>query len=400
MVNHVNEYEFIKWIKSGGYGKVFLGKHVITGELVAIKKIDVHDFSSEDLYNISRESVYLESFKHKNIIKCLNSYVYDNNFFNVMEHAAGGELNSYLANKGPLPEPDAKRIFMQFHDAVKYIHSKNVIHRDLKPNNILFLDVECTQVVLIDFGISGISNGNNKETVKAGTTRFMPPEMISGLKYESSPKLDVWALGVILYLMVFGQYPFDAQKESDIVNKIIRETLKFPNNILLTKVCYTLLQGMLEKNQAFRMDINDQLFEDWFKDNSPSIENVSLVNPLEGAMANNNNNLMNNNASPRKVKKVSLSSHTMKSTYESKKNTSNIISKFSNGEISSDSNKKIKKDFYLSKSPEQKLRVSFPKQTTIISENNNNITPQNNENPPKYTKSSSLVIPHKQSFKK
>lgn len=113
---------------------------MITKVDVAIKKQDISCLSSEEIYNISREGLYLRSFKHKNIVKFINSYVYENHFYTVMECAKGGELNCYLEIMNFLSEWEARRIFKQIHEAVRYIHSKNVVHRDLKPNNILFLD--------------------------------------------------------------------------------------------------------------------------------------------------------------------------------------------------------------------------------------------------------------------
>ncbi len=182
VLNYVYEYEFVRWIKSGGYGKVFLGKHLLKKDYyVAIKKIETSNLSTDEIYNISREALYLQSFQHKNIIKYINSYIYDNHFYTVMDFAAGGELVGYLSEHKILSESDCKRIFKQVHDAVKYIHSRNVIHRDLKPNNILFLDEKYENVVLIDFGISGYSSGNIKEEIKAWTTKFIPPELASGL---------------------------------------------------------------------------------------------------------------------------------------------------------------------------------------------------------------------------
>jgi len=187
-VNYVNMYEFIKNVKAGGYGKVYIAANVFTGEKVAIKKIDTGNLcknnlivilASEETYNISREAVYLESFKHKNIIKVLQSYLLNNIFYIIMEYAKGGELTTFLKSKKMLSESEAKRIFKQLHDAVKYIHSKNVIHRDLNPNNILFLDENQDNIVIIDFGISGSYVGNVKEKINAGTVKFVPPEVYS-----------------------------------------------------------------------------------------------------------------------------------------------------------------------------------------------------------------------------
>lgn len=155
-MNYANENEFVSWIKSGGYGKVYKGiyilifkaRNVITGEYVAIKKQDISALNSEEIYNISRESLYLQSFKHRNIVKFINSYVYENQFYAVMQCAVGGELNAYLDKQKYLSEFEARRVFKQLHEAVKYIHSRNVVHRDLKPNNILFLDEKRENVVV------------------------------------------------------------------------------------------------------------------------------------------------------------------------------------------------------------------------------------------------------------
>ena len=178
--NYFNQYRFIRWIKSGGYGQVFLSKHVYTKKEYAIKQIDTTDFSNEDLYNISREHLILRSMMHKNVIRCYDSFAHNNKFYTVMDFAEGGELTYLLKDKGTLSEDEAKKIFKQIYEAVCYIHSQNIIHRDLKPNNILFLDKERTHIVIIDFGISGMANGNQREKIKAGTTSFLPPEMASG----------------------------------------------------------------------------------------------------------------------------------------------------------------------------------------------------------------------------
>ena len=270
--NHFNQYQFIRWIKSGGYGQVFLANHVYTKKEYAIKQINTTGFSNEDLYNISREHLILRSMIHKNVIRCYDSFAHDNKFYTVMDFAEGGELSVLLKDKGILPESEAKTIFKQIYDAVCYIHGQNIIHRDLKPNNILFLDKEKTHIVIIDFGISGMANGNQREKIKAGTTSFLPPEIASGEEYSSNPKIDIWALGIILYLMVQGCYPFEGKTTKDIIRSILRDKLEFNKKIKISAPLKTLIGGMLEKNYRFRIDDDADLFDKWFNYTGPAIK--------------------------------------------------------------------------------------------------------------------------------
>ena len=270
--NHFNQYKFIRWIKSGGYGQVFLSKHVYSKKEYAIKQIDTTDFSNEDLYNISREHLILRSMLHKNVIRCHDSFAHNNKFYTVMDFAEGGELTLLLKDKGALSEDEAKKIFKQIYEAVCYIHSQNIIHRDLKPNNILFLDKERTQVVIIDFGISGMANGNQREKIKAGTTSFLPPEIASGEEFSSNQQLDIWAMGIILYLMVEGSYPFDGKNTKEIITAILKNRLEFNKKIKISQPLKTLIGGMLEKNYRFRIDDDSELFNKWFNYTGPSIK--------------------------------------------------------------------------------------------------------------------------------
>ena len=266
--NNYNQYEFIRPLKSGGFGKVFLVKEVLTGTEYAIKEISIEHFSNEELYNISREYMILKDMSHKNIIKFHSYFTYNNKFYTVMDYARGGELSALLESKKKLTEEEAKFIFKQIYNAVCYIHGKNIIHRDLKPNNILFLDEQQTQIVIIDFGIAGFSNGNQKEIVRAGTDRFLPPEMVSGKNFLSTTKLDMWALGVILYRMVEGCYPFEGKttkNNNSSKYNIFKNKMEFNPKIKLSSALKNLLEGLLEKNHRFRIDNDNILFLKWFE---------------------------------------------------------------------------------------------------------------------------------------
>ena len=267
--NNFYQYEFIRWIKSGGFGNIYLAKEVDSNKDFAVKEISVKNFSNENLYNISRESMILKEMSHINIIKFHRIFTYNQKFYIIMDFARGGELSSILSSNKPLKEEHAKNLFHQIYNAVCYIHSKNIIHRDLKPNNILFLDEEKTHIIIIDFGISGSSKGNQKELVKAGTQLYLPPEVLTGVEFSSSTKLDIWALGIILYQMVEGCHPFENKnKKGSVINNILKNKLEFNKKIQISESLKKLLQGLLEKNYRFRIDTGDPLFEKWFEDNS------------------------------------------------------------------------------------------------------------------------------------
>ena len=263
--NYEYEFKIIDNIKKGGFSEIFLAKHNLTKKLYAIKKTNLSKFGLDSLYIVSREAMFLESLKHKNIIKIYNSYLSHENLYIIMDYAKGGELSSVI-KEGGLDEKMCKFYFKQIYSAIQFIHSKNIIHRDIKLNNILFLDENKTNLVLIDFGISGCSNGNNSDIIKAGTINYMPPEMFDKNKFDTSDKIDIWALGVILYLLFTGKFPYDGKNTEQIFEKIIKQPLVFPKNKKISETLYKLLNSLLEKNSINRININSPLFNDWFED--------------------------------------------------------------------------------------------------------------------------------------
>jgi serine/threonine protein kinase len=354
--NHYNQYQFIRWIKSGGYGQVFLSKHVYSNKEYAIKQIDTTDFSNEDLYNISREHLILRSMIHKNVIRCHDSFAHDNKFYTVMDFAEGGELTYLLKEKGTLSEDEAKKIFKQIYEAVCYIHSQNIIHRDLKPNNILFLDKERTQIVIIDFGISGMANGNQREKIKAGTTSFLPPEVASGEEFSSNQKLDIWAMGIILYLMVEGCYPFDGKNTKEIIMSILRGKLEFDKKIKISNPLKTLIGGMLEKNYRFRIDDDSDLFNKWFDYTGPAIKRKKTLD--DKTIKKKTENTFNYLTPTKSTSLKRLPTHSYNNYNKNQKQT-NLMSKFK--EVGNNTN--------------IKSNTNIPKFSQIIERKNSQLLP-------------------------
>ena len=375
--NHFNQYKFIRWIKSGGYGQVFLSKHVYTKKEYAIKQIDTTDFSNEDLYNISREHLILRSMIHKNVIRCHDSFAHNNKFYTVMDFAEGGELTLLLKDKGALSEDEAKKIFKQIYEAVCYIHSQNIIHRDLKPNNILFLDKERTQVVIIDFGISGMANGNQREKIKAGTTSFLPPEIASGEEFSSNPKLDIWAMGIILYLMVEGAYPFDGKNSKEIIASILRNRLEFNKKIKISQPLKTLIGGMLEKNYRFRIDDDSELFNKWFNYTGPPIKRKKTLE--EKNIKKKSENTFNYLTPTKSTSLKRLPTHNY-NNYNRNQNKTNLFSKFKESVNIVNKNNNIKLSANVTSSKHKIERKNSQLLPLINKKNNNTINFYNEVN--------------------
>jgi len=410
--NHYHQYEFIQWIKSGGYGQVFLAKKIYTEKEYAIKQIDTNNFSTEEVYNISRENLILRTMNHKNVIKLYDSFMYDKKFFTVMDYAKGGELTVLLEGKdgnknNKLSENECKKIFKQIYDAVCYIHERNIIHRDLKPNNILFLDEEKTHVVIIDFGISGFSNGNNREKIKAGTTMFLAPETACGKEYCSNRKLDIWAMGIILYRMVEGVYPFDGKNSKEIINNILKKNLEFNKKIKMSKPMKDLICGLLEKNHRFRIDDDSELFSKWFE-YMPTRKNstIEIIKISKDPIFDNSNkdsdNKLNNNVNMN-TNEENNKENNKESNKENKNSQISSYSSVVRG-ISNKDNNKFKILFKINK---EKKYINF-KQSAIDYNNNdinkkiNNINTQrtniksnhnNKELEDNFNKNKQLILP-------
>jgi len=378
--NYFNQYQFIRWIKSGGYGQVFLSKHVYTKKEYAIKQIDTTDFSNEDLYNISREHLILRSMMHKNVIRCYDSFAHNNKFYTVMDFAEGGELTYLLKDKGTLSEDEAKKIFKQIYEAVCYIHSQNIIHRDLKPNNILFLDKERTHIVIIDFGISGMANGNQREKIKAGTTSFLPPEMASGEEFSSNAKLDIWAMGIILYVMVEGCYPFEGKNTKEIIKSILKGKLEFNKKIKISNPLKILIGGMLEKNYRFRIDDNSDLFNKWFDYTPPVIKRKKTLDDKN--VKKKTENTFNYLTPTKSTSLKRLPSHSFNSynNYLKNQKQTNLMSKFKESANNSNTiNTNNLKENINTSLPLQKYERKHSQLLPLINQKNKNSIEINNE---------------------
>jgi len=229
---HIGDYEIGMTLGAGLQGKVKLGRHVRTGELVALKIIDKQKLRARELHNLQREVGAMERIDppHPNCVGLRavdDSAMYPKKdgttkevILLVVEYAPAGELFDYMMYTGQFPEPIAFAYFRQLLDALRVCHAHGVYHRDIKPENLL-LDAGFNLKVA-DFGLSALdADGAGAEPggrmwlrTECGTRGYMAPEILAHTAYDGA-KADVWSAGVVLFIMLGGFPPFQQATLSD-----------------------------------------------------------------------------------------------------------------------------------------------------------------------------------------
>jgi calcium-dependent protein kinase len=169
---------------------------------------------------------------HPNIIKLYEVFE-DNRYIHlIMELSTGGELFDRILDritkKNLYTEKEAASIFKQMMSAICYCHAQSICHRDLKPENLLLgSPAEDAPIKVIDFGLSKIFNSSNhKMSTKVGTAYYVSPEVLAG---DYDEKCDIWSAGVILYILLTGEPPFNGANDNEIYKKIIAKKFSFPS---------------------------------------------------------------------------------------------------------------------------------------------------------------------------
>ena len=255
-------------IGEGGFGKVRTIIHKKTGQLRAMKLIKKSkEFNLDEIEN-------LMLLNHPNILK-LFEYYYDEqeNIYIITEYIRGEELFNKIQEVYRFSEEDAAIIIKSVLQAITYCHSRGIIHRDLKPENILIptgsSKIDYTLLKIIDLGASVLKKDDGKISFRFGTPYYIAPEV---LQESYNEKCDVWSIGVILYLLLIGQAPFDGDDDDIICQKIISEEIDFDNNNKikeLSREAVDFMKKLLEKNPDKRISSAQALEHIWLKKYAP-----------------------------------------------------------------------------------------------------------------------------------
>ena len=261
VINQIGDYIIGEEIGSGAFGKVVLGKHIMTGEKVAIKILEkiVLNQSPEYYDLVKQELSILKIIKHKYIVQLYEILQTQNHIFIIMEYCEGKDIMDYILKKNGLSELESLKYFQQLINALMYLHSQNIAHRDIKIDNLL-LDKN-KNLKLIDFGLSTKYSNNTLLNQACGTVVYAAPEVLQGYDYHGM-MVDVWSSGIVLYGLLSGCLPF-YDKDDEINKKLICEgKIYYPD--YFNDDVKDLLSHMLEINPLYRYTLQEVKEHSWF----------------------------------------------------------------------------------------------------------------------------------------
>jgi len=261
----VGFYDIEKTIGKGNFAVVKLGRHRITKSQVAIKIIDKSRLDDNNIIKMRREVEIMKFLRHQHILKLYQVMETQNMMYIVTEYAPNGEMFAHIDKTGRLSEEEARRVFCQILSAVDYSHQRHVVHRDIKTENLL-LD-ENLNVKIADFGFGNFFQDDNLLKSSCGTPQYAAPEIFEGKEYYG-PEVDIWSLGVVLYVLVCAAIPFDGTSFTDVRDHVLSGRFRIP--FFMSSELEDLIKKILVKNPSQRYTIQQIKEHPWMQKGSKS----------------------------------------------------------------------------------------------------------------------------------
>ena len=255
----IGPFQRLNEIGKGRFGKVYLGIHEETKEYVAIKEIEIEQ--NKNLDEIHNEINILKILIHPYLCKLHIVIEIENKMYIISEYCSGGEVYKTLYDlEEPFEEKKACKIFTQMLSALEYMHNNFICHRDIKLENMLF--DEYGDVKLTDFGLSKSFKNDEYFSTTSGSPMYAPPELMSRKKYKGPPA-DIWSLGVCLFTMVCGSFPFTGESLEELIHQIKNKDLEIPDSLNISPLFKDLIPKILDKNTKTRLTIEQIKQHPW-----------------------------------------------------------------------------------------------------------------------------------------
>jgi len=257
-------FTFGKQLGSGAFSIVKEATNKKTADKVAVKIIKKTTVAGEDIKLLRREIANLKKLDHPNILKLFEVYEDKDNFFLVMELVRGKELFDKIVERGQYSERDASNITRQFVSAIEYLHNQGIAHRDLKPENLLSIGQGENEIIKVaDFGLSK-NFGDEKMMTSCGSPGYVAPEVLECESYDKA--VDMWSIGVIIYILLVGYPPFYADNDPALFKKIMACDYDFGEGWdVISDGAKDLVRHLLVKDPKKRFTAAQTLNHPWVK---------------------------------------------------------------------------------------------------------------------------------------
>ncbi|XP_034561216.1 SNF-related serine/threonine-protein kinase-like [Notolabrus celidotus] len=260
-------YDLDKTLGRGHFAVVKLARHVFTGEKVAVKVIDKTKLDPVARGHLFQEVRCMKMVQHPNVVRLYEVIDTATKLYLILELGDGGDMyDCIMKHDGGLSEEVAKCYFAQIVHAISYCHRLHVVHRDLKPENVVFFEKQGV-VKLTDFGFSNRFQPGKTLNTSCGSLAYSAPEILLGDEYDA-PAVDIWSLGVILYMLVCGQPPFQEANDSETLTMIMDCKYTVPPHI--SHECRDLIDQMLQRDPKKRATLEEIGGHEWLQGVDPS----------------------------------------------------------------------------------------------------------------------------------
>uniref|UniRef100_A0AAG5CSE1 Twitchin n=1 Tax=Anopheles atroparvus TaxID=41427 RepID=A0AAG5CSE1_ANOAO len=271
-----DQYEILEEIGTGAFGVVHRCRERKTGNVFAAKFIPVSTNAEREL--IRREIDIMNQLHHRKLIHLHDAFEDEDEMVLIYEFLSGGELFERITTEGyRMCEQEIIEYMKQICEAVKYMHERNIIHLDIKPENVMCQTRNTNQVKLIDFGLATKLNPNEMVKISTGTAEFAAPEIV-----EREPVgfyTDMWAVGVLAYVLVSGLSPFAGETDIDTLKNIKQGTWEFDEVAFrdVSEECKDFIRRLLVKTTEKRMTAHECLMHAWLSDTYNSSTSVISI---------------------------------------------------------------------------------------------------------------------------